>query len=176
MALELQYLGQNTSLFGPDLALVGDPSIDNPALQAAGYVAGTLVVVKTSTNNPDGVAIAPADSAAADTTAPVFGAIITEPGEFANTIGPSASNRIAVARQQFVGNIYAGSNTTASYVASPTPAYAAGLPLYLGKSGSQLGMWTTVQGSASTLGFTPVGICTHAPTTTEPWLGVASLV
>jgi hypothetical protein len=174
MALELQYLGQNVSLFGPNLALTGDPSLDNPALQAAGYVAGTIVGIVTSATNPDGVAIAPLDPAGVIGVVSPFGAIITEPGEFANTIGPSASNRISVARQHFIGNIYAGSNTTPSYDTSQT--YVIGNPLFVGSVASQLGMWTNQKGATGTaIGSQQLGICTHAPTTIEPWLGVASL-
>ena len=170
MALELQYLGQNVSLFGPNVALTGDPSLDNNALEAAGYLAGTVVSVVVSTDNPDGVAIAPLEGSSL--TAQPFGAIITEPGEFANTIGPSGSNRIAVARGHFIGNLYSGSTNQATRAYDTTKTYAVGDTLYVGVKGA----WTNVKGAtAGTIGQTPLGICTHKPDTTEPWLGVASL-
>lgn len=162
MALELQYYGSNVSLFGPDLALTGDPGIDIAALTAAGYVPGTLVKLVTSTNNPDGIAIAPADGAADDE---IFGAIITIPGEFANSIGASGSNRITVARSLWVGNLYGSGYDTAR-------TYVAGQALYAGTS-SKLGLYTNADPGSSA---TKVGIVTHVPTTSEPWLGIASLI
>ena len=159
MALELQYRGSEVALFGPELALTGDPGIDNPALSAAGFVAGALVKVGPSVINPDGISLHLVDGATDRNT---FGAIITEPGEFANSIGPSASNRIAVARGYWTGNLYgSGYNTTLTYIA--------GQLLYAG-TGVDLGKYTNV------VTGDPVGIVTHAPTTIEPWLGIASLV
>jgi hypothetical protein len=124
MALELQYYGQNVSLFGPDVALTGDPSVDIAAVQAAGFNPGMLVKLGTSSNNPDGVALQLASDGEA-----IFGTIITDAGEFANTIGVSGSNRISVARGLWVGNLYGS-----GYVAvSGTNTYAVGAKVYCGQ-------------------------------------------
>lgn len=172
MALELQYYGQNVSLFGPDVALTGDPSVDISAVQTAGFIPGALVKVASSSNNPDGVALALADG----NNDTILGAIITEPGEFANTIGVSGSNRIAVARGLFIGNLYSG----AFIAASGTNTYALGAKLYCGNGGSA-GKYTsnkTISQDSNTAAITgpAIGIVTHTPTTTEPWLGIASLI
>jgi hypothetical protein len=172
MALELLYYGQNVSLFGPDVALTGDPSIDNAAVAAAGFLAGALCTVGPSSNNADGVALKLANG----NTDAILGAVITEPGEFANTIGPSGSNRLSVARGYFVGNLYNG----AFVPPSGTNTYAVGSKLYCG-NGTSAGKYTsnvTVGQDGNTAAITgaPVGICTHTPTTTEPWLGIASLL
>jgi hypothetical protein len=162
MALELQFYGHNVSMFGPDLALQGDPGVDIPALTSAGFVAGALVKLVASSNNPDGVAIALADGAA-DAGA-IFGAIITQPGEFASSISPSASNKISVAWGRWIGNLYGSGFDTAQ-------TYVFGSKLYC-DHGASLGRYTNV----STNNGSVIGICTHVPTTTEPWLGIASLL
>jgi hypothetical protein len=175
MALELLYYGHNVSMFGPDVALTGDPSIDNAAVAAAGYLAGALVKLAVSSNNPDGVALVLADGNV-DGAEAILGAVITEPGEFANTIGPSGSNRISVARGYWVGNLYNG----AFQPASGTNLYTVGAKLYCG-NGTSAGKYTsnkTVAQDGNTAAITgnPVGVVTHTPTTTEPWLGIASLI
>jgi len=159
MALELQYRGSEVALFGPDVALAGEPGIDNPAVLAAGFVAGALVKIGVSALNPDGIALQLADGAV-DTN--ILGAIITEPGEFASSIGPSASNRIAVARGMWTGNLYGSGYDT-------TVVYVVGQLLYCG-TGAVIGRYTNV------VNGNPVGLVTHVPTTTEPWLGIASLI
>lgn len=172
MALELQYYGQNVSLFGPDVALTGDPSVDIAAVQAAGFNPGMLVKLGTSSNNPDGVALQLASDGEA-----IFGTIITDAGEFANTIGVSGSNRISVARGLWVGNLYGS-----GYVAvSGTNTYAVGAKVYCGQGTANKGKYTSnttnsQDGNTAALTGPAVGIVTHTPTTTEPWLGIASLI
>jgi hypothetical protein len=162
VALELQYYGQNFSLFGPDLALTGDPAIDNAALEAAGFNAGVLVKVGVSTLNPDEMALQIATDADA-VAGTILGAIITIPGEFANTIGPSGSNRISVARAHFVGNVLGAKSFDQALLGAG--AIAVGDPLYCGLTG----LYTAA-------GTAPVAICSHVPTAIEPWLGVISLI
>jgi hypothetical protein len=159
MALELKFYAHNVSIFGPDLALSGDPGVDIPALTAAGFVAGAIVKLVPSTNNPDGVALALADGAV--DLGHIFGVIITQPGEFASSITPSASNKISVAWGRWIGDLYgSGFDTTQTYVF--------GGSLYC-DNGANKGRFTNV----STGNGNPVGICTHVPTTYEPWLGIA---
>ena len=162
MALELQYYGQNVSLFGPDVALTGDPSVDIAAVQAAGFNPGMLVKLGTSSNNPDGVALQLASDGEA-----IFGTIITDAGEFANTIGVSGSNRISVARGLWVGNLYGSGFDSAK-------TYAIGEKLYPG-TGAVKGCYTNSK-TGLDAGVKAVGLVTHVPTTTEPWLGIASLL
>ena len=167
MALELLYYGHNVSMFGPDVALTGDPSIDNAAVAAAGFKAGVIVKLGASSNNPDGLALQVVDGAVAGDSGLALGAIITEPGEFANTIGPSGSNRISVARGLWVGNLY-GSGFDSS------KTYTIGEKLYPG-TGAVEGCYTNSK-TGLDAGVTAVGLVTHVPTTTEPWLGIASLL
>jgi hypothetical protein len=159
MALELQFYAHNVSMFGPDLALQGDPGVDIPALTAAGFVAGAIVKLVPSSNNPDGVAIALADGAL--DAGSIFGAIITQPGEFASSITPSASNRISVAFGRWIGNLYGSGFDTAQ-------TYVFGGHLYC-DNGAYKGRFTSV----ATGNGTPVAMITHVPTTIEPWLGIA---
>lgn len=167
MALELLYYGHNVSMFGPDIALTGDPSIDNAAVAAAGFVAGAIVKLGASSNNPDGVALQLVDGNTVGDSFLALGAIITEPGEFANTIGPSGSNRISIARGLWVGNLYGSGFDSAK-------TYNLGELLYPG-TGAQKGKYTNSK-TGLDAGVQAVGIVTHVPTTTEPWLGIASLL
>ena len=159
MALELEFYGHNVSLFGPDVALTGDPGEDNKAVEDAGYLAGVLVKVGASTLGIDVASLQLMESA--DDPALCLGAIVTEPGEFASAIGPGGSNRITVARGFWVGRLV-GSGY------DETQTYAEGELLYVGAGG----VYTNVV----SISAKPVGIVLHAPTVAEPFLRVASLI
>jgi hypothetical protein len=104
-----------------------------------------------------------------------FGTLLNGPGEFSGAIGPSGSKKAPVVRALFQGMVdYQGYDANATFVL--------GNYLYCGGNAhSNVGLYTdnTHAGTpASANGTTkiPVGICTHTPSTTEPWLGVASLI
>lgn len=177
MSLKLTYYGQNDSVnCTPDVVLTGEVGTDQQTLIAGKYFGGTIVGLKTPSAgvNPNEPAfgsigaIAPCDTQAATdgTAASVpFGVLLNGPGEFAGAIGPSGSKKAPVVRAMWQGNVdyeaYAGDNfVLGQYVYCGTVATAG---KYVGPGD---------QGAAATA----IGICTHVPTTAEPWLGVASLL
>lgn len=177
MALKLTYYGQNDSQWSPDIALTGDPGTDQQTLTAARYLGGVIMALATPKGNSAVEAvIIPADpegnSNSLFTTgsgSTPYGALINGPGEFAGAIGPSGSKKAPIVRALFQGNV-----NSEAYAAAPTLAYATagiGALLYCG-TGLTAGLWTTDKSTHAT----PVGIMTHIPTTSEPWLGVASLL
>ena len=111
-----------------------------------------------------------------------FGTLINGPGEFAGAIGPSGSKKVPIVRALWQGNVNSEAYD-ANIVSGGTRAISIGAYLYCGghvagSTGSAVGagLYTSSAG-ASTAGLKiPVGICTHVPTTLEPWLGVASLL
>lgn len=169
MSLKLTYYGQNDGSVVPDVALVGDPGVDQAALTAAGFLGGRIVTLEASPSNvantKDGAAAVICDSA---THAP-FATLINGPGEFAGAIGPSGSRKVPVVRALWQGIVDAEAYDTADTL------YAVGAYVYCG-SGSKKGLYvSTPVGTAGSV-LTPVGICTHTPSTSEPWLGVSSLL
>jgi len=169
MALKLQYYGQNDSQWSPDALLTDDPGTDQQTLTAAGYLGGKIMALKTpAVNTVVTVAIAPCDN---DTAVP-FGTLINGPGEFAGAIGPSGSKKAPIVRALWQGNV-----NSEAYDASASGGNAFVLGGYVycgGTTNSNIGKYTSF-GLKGTLA-TVVGICTHVPTTAEPWLGVASLL
>jgi hypothetical protein len=169
MALKLTYYGQNDSQWSPDALLTGDPGTDQQTLTSAGYLGGKIVTLKTpAVNTAVTVAIAPCDNA----TQVPFATLINGPGEFAGAIGPSGSKKAPVIRALWQGNV-----NSEAYDANATAGNAFTLGGYVycgGTNNTNIGLYTS-NGLKGTLG-TIVGICTHVPTTGEPWLGVASLL
>jgi hypothetical protein len=69
--------------------------------------------------------------------------------------------------------MWMGNVNTEAYDTNPTAPWAAtdlGKYLYCGED-TKKSLYTKTKGTAAA-----VGICTHVPTTAEPWLGVASLL
>lgn len=173
MALKLQYYGQNDSQWSPDQILVGDPGTDQQTLTAAGYLGGKIMALITPVNNTAvAIALAPCD---ADSKFP-FGTLLNGPGEFAGAIGPSGSKKAPIVRALWQGNV-----NSEAYDANAT--FTLGVYLYCGgTTHSNIGSYTsaalagTKAASGNIPGAAPVGICTHVPTASEPWLGVASLL
>lgn len=170
MSLKLTYYGQNDGSVVPDVALVGDPGVDQAALTAAGFLGGRIIALEATgthvSNTKDGVAAVLCDSS----TAVPFATLINGPGEFAGAIGPSGSRKVPVVRALWQGIVDAE-----AFDGSSDGAYSVGAYLYCG-TGSKAGLYVAT--AAGTAGFegVPVGICTHVPSASEPWLGVSSLL
>jgi hypothetical protein len=159
--MDLIYYGQNVGFTTPDVTLTGDPAKDQPAMVTAGYLGGRIMSLKTSGVAGRGPVIVPCDGS----LALPFGTLLNGPGEYATSIGVSGSKKAPVVRAMPFFNVNAD-----SYVAAPTTAYAVGNPLYAG-TGAAAGMWTSDK--PATGEGAVCGICTHIPTTAEPFLGVA---
>jgi len=103
-----------------------------------------------------------------------YAVLINGPGEFAGAIGPSGSKKAPVIRALFIGNVNSEAYDTG---ATSTNAFVVGNYVYCGGATNSLtGLYTTAGRLLSTNKSGAVGICTHVPTTSEPWLGVASLL
>jgi hypothetical protein len=167
MALKLQYYGQNDSQWSPDVVLTGDPGTDQQTLTAAGYLGGKIVKLAVPANFTSvEAAISPCD---ADTYLP-FGTLINGPGEFSGAIGPSGSKKAPIVRALWQGNI-----NSEAYDANAT--FVIGTYVYCGgTTHSNIGFYTSSALKGTVSGNPAAGICTHVPTTAEPWLGVASLL
>ncbi len=104
-----------------------------------------------------------------------FAVLLNGPGEFAGAIGPSGSKKAPVVRALWQGNV-----SNESYDTQAGVTFIAGQYVYCGgHTTSNIGLYTDKTHSGTTGGtnsYVPVGICTHVPTTQEPWLGVASLL
>lgn len=161
MAMDLIYYGQNVGFTVPDVTLKGDPALDQPSMIAAGYLGGRIMSIKTSGTAGRGPVIVPCDGVAAHP----FGTLLNGPGEYATSIGVSGSKKAPVVRAMPFFTVNAD-----SYVAAPTAAYAVGNPLYAGV-GADAGKWTADKPASGVAA--ECGICTHVPTTAEPFLGVA---
>lgn len=198
MSLKLTYYGQNDSVNAtPAVLLTGDPGTDQQTLTTAGYLGG-IIVALTSTvsgyapgagysiqaaNEPafGGIGnIVPCDRLAGNTNGNIpFATLLNGPGEFAGAIGPAGSKKAPVVRALWQGNVdnqaYAGTITN----------FAVGQYVYCGGStASRQGKYVAaadaevsdISGGNPVVTTVRVGICTHVPTATEPWLGVASLL
>lgn len=180
----------------PAVFLTGDPGTDQQTLTSAGYLGGVIVAL-TSTltgyaGNTGEVAqlsiqpsyepafgtignIVPCDRKAANTNGNIpFATLINGPGEFAGAIGPSGSRKAPVVRALWQGNVdfqgYAGTITN----------FSIGQYVYCGSSAgvasNAAGKYVALADSDGGADTVKVGICTHVPTASEPWLGVASLL
>ncbi len=116
--------------------------------------------------------IVPCDRKGANTIGNIpFATLLNNGGEFAGAIGPSGSKKAPVVRAMWQGMVdnqaYGGTNILAGVL---------GQYLYCGTSASSTAgkyVFAADKDGADTI---PVGICTHVPTSGEPWLGVASLL
>lgn len=189
MSVKLHYLGQNDSVnCTPAVFLTGDPGTDQQTLKAGGYVGGVIVAILGASTNaaypiqpPNQPAfgqignIAPCDAdnttyGAGNGNVP-FATLLNNGGEFAGAIGPSGSKKAPVVRAMWQGMV--GNSDGSCYDASAT--FTLGGYLYCGGSAhTNVGQYTSSarKGAGSSI----VGICTHVPSATEPWLGVASLL
>jgi len=199
MSLKLTYYGQNDSVnCTPAVPLTGDPGTDQQTLTAAGYLGGVIVAIADSslvkatfayqsTNEPafGGLGnIVPCDASATansygyTTNGQVpFATLLNGPGEFAGAIGPSGSKKAPVVRAMWQGNV-----DFQGYDAQGGVTFILGGYVYCGgTSSSNIGKYTDnahagTPAAANGTTKIPVGICTHIPTASEPWLGVASLI
>ena len=192
MALKLVYYGQNDSVnCTPDVTLTGDPSTDQATLTAAGYLGGKIMSISKAFNLTAGTTvIVPCDASATAYTGtqyasgalatgtyiefyanPVpFATLLNGPGEFSGAIGPSGSKKAPVVRALWQGNV-----NSEGYDTVNTPTFVVGGLLYCGGlAHNNIGQYTitTYKGANSPV----VGICTHIPSSSEAWLGVASLL
>lgn len=183
MALKFSY-GSLTpdkinGFFGPNLALAGDPAIDQPAMRAAGFAGGRIATIVAATfagHVPGASALTPLDGGS---TKKAFGAFVNGGGNYAESLGVSGSRKMSVARCKVMFDVVNEIVNPPAYVATPTTPYGAGNPLYCGCANkSTVGQWTAdapVDGAGAAITNPEVcGICLHAPTVTEPYLGVAT--
>src|SRR5208283_4242562 len=190
MSVKLHYLGQNDSVnCTPAVFLTGDPGTDQQTLAAGGYVGGVIVALLAASTNaaypyqsPNQPAfgaignIVPCD---ADNLAYgtgngdiPFATLLNNGGEFAGAIGPSGSKKAPVVRAMWQGMV--GNSDGKCYDTAAT--FLIGQYVYCGDThNTNIGQYTDSAHKGS-VGTAPVGICTHVPTATEAWLGVASLL
>lgn len=170
MSLKLTYLGQNDGSTVPDVVLTGDPGTDQATLTAAGFLGGIIVRLKAPANATNTlVAIVPCDADTAAAGVP-YATLLNGPGEFAGAIGPSGSQKAPVVRAMWQGIV-----DSQAYDANAT--FVLGAYLFCGgTTSSNIGKYTDSAHKGTLSGNPAVGICTHVPTTAEPWLGVASLI
>jgi hypothetical protein len=185
MSLKLTYYGQNDSVnCTPAIFLTGDPGTDQQSLTSAGYLGGVIVAII------DSAATLTAPLAFQPSYEPAFGSIgnivpcdagagvaygagegnipfatlLNGPGEFAGAIGPSGSRKAPVVRALWQGNVDFQGYDSAS-------TFFLGQYVYCGSTANH-----NIGKYASQVVGSPVGICTHVPSASEPWLGVASLL
>lgn len=168
MGLKINFMGQRVSDTKPDVLLTGDPAVDQVTLRAAGYAAGRVMARINSLTAGRGPVIVPYDGALLTTPS---GTLINGAGNYAESIGPSGSKLMPIERAKPIFELTLDSVEPACYVAAPATAYTIGCNLYVGTTTNK-GVWTTVapNGTAQVL-----GLCTHVPTGSEPWLGVEQL-
>jgi hypothetical protein len=165
MALKFRYQAQQVGDTAPDVALTGDPAVDQVTLRAAGYAAGRIMTMINSATSGRGPVVVPMDGAVAANLA--FGTLINGAGNYAESIGPSGSGKTPVCRQHPIFELSIDPIEPPCYDVAPTAAYVHGAALYAG-TGAKTGMWTADKATNASV----LGICSHVPTTSEPWLGV----
>lgn len=199
MSLKLTYYGQNDSVNAtPAVTLTGDPGTDQQTLTAAGYLGGIIVSLLSSVSGYVGYTgaagtaytytvqsanepafgtignIVPCDTASTAGNIP-FATLLNGPGEFAGAIGPAGSKKAPVVRAMWQGNV-----DSQAYDTGNIASFTVGQYVYCGCSTyDNTGLYTDISHTGATGGIgykIPVGICTHVPTTSEPWLGVASVL
>lgn len=169
MMLEIEYYGQNDGTCAPNLTLTGDPGADNAALTAAGYTTGAIVsVVTASATTGNNLIVHPLDGSTGSNLEMPYGFLILGAGQFSSSITPSGSGKTPVVRAYPKFKVPSAQCKTGI-------TFVVGQPLYCA-TGADAGKYTNVSAGANTAGSIPVGICTHKPSTAEPWLGVAALI
>jgi hypothetical protein len=172
--------------------LTGDPGTDQATLTSYGYLGGKIMAIAaphTATSNESVIVPCDVDATLGSTEAPVygsglltgagnvpFGVLMNGPGEFAGAIGPSGSKKAPVVRAMWQGNV--NSEAYDPLIAfGQADVITLGALLYCGGNANHnQGLFTSFANASSPGKALPVGICTHVPTTAEPWLGVASLL
>jgi len=172
MSLKLTYYGQNDGSTVPDVALTGDPGTDQALLTAAGYLGGRIMALSGSPAHATNVesVIVPCNTA----TMVPYATLINGPGEFSGAIGPSGSRKAPVVRALWQGIV-----DSDAFDANHMSYYTVGAYLYCGTTalaGYYVSGADEDTSVTSASGLIPVAICTHKPTASEPWLGVASLL
>ena len=171
MALKQRYPGQQVGDTAPDVVITHDPAVDRAVLRAAHYAAGKIMTLINSATAGRGAVIVPMNGAAASGHL-AYGTLINGCGNEAESIGPSGSGMMPVVRAMPIFDLTNDPIEEACFEATPTLAYAIGLPLYCGDGTvAPLGTWTTDKAT----GAVALGICHHVPTNAEPWLGVTQL-
>jgi hypothetical protein len=144
-------------------------------LTAAGYTSGAIVSILYNGAVTPGVLsliIHPLDGAnfltGAGPEVP-YGFLLLGAGQFSSSITPSGSGKTPVVRAFPKFKVPSAQVTGTPLV---------GQRLYTANVGGSIGpgMFTATAGTANTAGSIVVGICTHAISATEPWLGVASFL
>ncbi len=189
MSLKLTYYGQNDSVnCTPAVFLTGDPGTDQQTLTSAGYLGGVIVaIIDSAATLTAPLAFQPSYEPAMGSIGNIvpcdagtgvaygtgegnvpFATLLNGPGEFAGAIGPSGSRKAPVVRALWQGNVdFQGYDSAATF--------ALGQYTYAGGSAhTNIGKYTSaaLKGAAAAA----VGIVTHVPSASEPWLGVASLL
>jgi hypothetical protein len=144
-------------------------------LTAAGYNSGAIVSILYNGTTPPGVLnliVHPLDGANSLTGAAPevpYGFLLLGAGQFSSSITPSGSGKTPVVRAFPKFKVPSAQVTGTPLV---------GQRLYTANVGGSIGpgMFTATAGTANTAGSIVVGICTHAISATEPWLGVASFL
>jgi hypothetical protein len=144
-------------------------------LTAAGYTSGAIVSILYNGAVTPGVLnliIHPLDGANSLTGAGPevpYGFLLLGAGQFSSSITPSGSGKTPVVRAFPKFKVPSAQVTGTPLV---------GQRLYTANVGGSIGpgMFTATAGTANTAGSIVVGICTHAISATEPWLGVASFL
>ena len=144
-------------------------------MTAAGYNSGAIVSILYNGTTTPGVLnliIHPLDGANSLTGAGPevpYGFLLLGAGQFSSSITPSGSGKTPVVRAFPKFKVPSAQVTGTPLV---------GQRLYTANVGGSIGpgMFTATAGTANTAGSIVVGICTHAISATEPWLGVASFL
>lgn len=144
-------------------------------MTAAGYTSGAIVSILYNGAVTPGVLnliIHPLDGANSLTGAGPevpYGFLLLGAGQFSSSITPSGSGKTPVVRAFPKFKVPSAQVTGTPLV---------GQRLYTANVGGSIGpgMFTATAGTANTAGSIVVGICTHAISATEPWLGVASFL
>jgi hypothetical protein len=168
--LKLDYYGSNDGTTVPDVVLTGDPGTDQTTLTNAGFLGGRLMMIEAVAVNQPQVAGAPVivPYNGDQSLQPPYGALLNGPGEFAGAIGPSGSRKAPIVRA-----LWRGSLSSESYDTTDT-GFTMGQYVYGGGTvHSNVGLYAVTNKGADS---PAVGICTHVPSTQEPWLSVASLL
>lgn len=185
------YYGQNDSInCTPAVFLTGDPGTDQQTLTSAGYLGGVIVaIIDSAAVLTAPLAFQPSYEPAMgsignivpvnDSTTDIYGTsegrvpfatLLNGPGEFAGAIGPSGSRKAPVVRALWQGNVdFQGYDSASTFL----------LGQYVwagGTTNSNVGKYCSSGKQATGHAAGAVGICTHVPSASEPWLGVASLL
>lgn len=184
--LKLDLYGQNDSQVAPAdqttqtnaLALTGDPGTDNTTLTNAGFLGGKIVAItgytgdSATSSTTFAALISPCDASIGQKP---YGTLINGPGDFSSSITPAGSGRTPIVRGMWKGAVDSQAYNTSS-------TYTLGKALYCGGSTADtagnkgVGLYMPLVAGTGAGGPNTdvVGICTHVPSTNEPWLGIAS--